>query len=164
MRKGVDYGKFIESHIRNTDNVLISQSVCNNQFRGLFVNHKIYSGSATMWGNSSPVDDFREFVEQFWNNGFNIYSLAVDDHFGFGVFCVSGYGSGQLILQDSSSELISLSQGIRDAWKNDYMITAVGAKDSTFYVVMMWGVEELEGKYQMWFTRSSWNETEVEMD
>ena len=90
----VDYTDFISSHIFNSQDILISQSMHNGLFSGIFSSSKLYNPRpATTWGIRIIYDDFLVFADKQWKcvNGKSkgIYSLACDEKFGFGVFFIS---------------------------------------------------------------------------
>ena len=109
---------------------------------------------ATSWGIGRNYDAFLEFVNEEWKcvNGKSkgIYSLACDEKFGFGVFFMEGYGTKQVIIESTDD--------IEQQWDNGLKITSCAALDSTFYI-MTEDTKEYHGKQQMWFTRSTWEET-----
>ena len=90
----VDYTDFISCHVFNSENILISQSIHDGAFSGIFASSKLYNPRpATTWGIRIIYDDFLVFADKQWKcvNGKSkgIYSLACDEKFGFGVFFIS---------------------------------------------------------------------------
>lgn len=149
----VEYTDFVSSHLFNSENILISQSMCNGTFSGCFAPYKMYSPTpALSWGFRNNYDSFLEFVKEKWKwiNGKSkmIYSLACDENKGFGVFLMENYGTRQCIITNTSE--------IKRKWDDDLRITACTARGSTFYIVMTKDTKEYKGKSQSWFTRNTW--------
>ena len=102
----VDYSDFIISHIFSSQDILISQSVQNGFFSGIFASSELYNPRpTTSWGIRSNYDQFLVHTNEEckWVNGKSkgIYSLACDEQFGFGVFFMEGYGTDQFILRNT---------------------------------------------------------------
>ena len=156
----VDYTDFISSHIFNSQDILISQSVQNGFFSGIFASSELYNPRpATSWGIRSNYDQFLVFTNEKWKwvNGKSkgIYSLACDEQSGFGVFFMEGYGTDQVILRNTDD--------IKEKWDEGFKITSCSALNSTFYIIMTKDTKEYYEKPQMWFTRSTWKETNDEI-
>ena len=156
----VDYTDFISSHVLNSQDILISQSMHDGFFSGIFASSKLYNPRpATSWGITRNYDSFLEFADEEWKrvNGRskNIYSLACDEKFGFGAFFMDGYGTKQVIIESTDD--------IQKQGKDGLKITSCAALDSTFYIVMTKDTKEYDGKGQKWFTRSTWSETRDEI-
>ena len=156
----VDYTDFISSHIFNSQNILISQSMHDGFFSGIFAISKLYNPRpVTSWGIKRNYDAFLEFVNEEWKwvdgKSKGIYSLACDEKFGFGVFFMEGYGTTQVIIESTDD--------IEKQWDDGLEITSCAALDSTFYIIMTEDTKEYHGKQQMWFTRSTWRETRDEI-
>ena len=156
----VDYTDFISSHIFNTQDILISQSMHNGFFSGIFSSSKLYSPRpATTWGIRRNYDEFLVFANKECKcvNGKSkgIYSLACDEKFGFGAFFMEDYCTEQVILKSTA--------GITKQWGDGLKITSCAALDSTFYIVMAKGTKEYHGKQQMWFTRGTWKKANDEI-
>ena len=151
----VDYTDFISSHVFNTQNILISQSVHNGLFSGIFASSKLYNPRpATSWGIRRNYDEFLVFAKEEWKSK-EIYSLACDEKFGFGAFFMNGYGTKQVIIESTGD--------IEKQWDDGLKITSCAALDSTFYIIMTEDTKEYHGKQQIWFTRSTWKETNDEI-
>ena len=151
----VDYTDFISSHVFNTQNILISQSVHNGLFSGIFASSKLYNPRpATSWGIRRNYDEFLVFAKEEWTSK-EIYSLACDEKFGFGAFFMNGYGTKQVIIESTGD--------IEKQWDDGLKITSCAALDSTFYIIMTEDTKEYHGKQQIWFTRSTWKETNDEI-
>ncbi|KAJ7369522.1 hypothetical protein OS493_038348 [Desmophyllum pertusum] len=149
----VEYTDFINSHIRNSQNILISQSMCYGTFGGCFAPSKRYSPRPSLtWGIRKNYDDFLEFVNE---QSQNIYSLACDENLGFGVFFMKNYGTGQAIIRNTSD--------IKKKWDEGFKITACAARGSTFYVIMTKDAEEYKDKAEKWFTCSTWAAAKIEI-
>ena len=146
----VDYTDFIRSHIHfNSQDILISQSVQNGFFSGIFASSELYNPRpTTSWGIRSNYDQFLVHTNEEckWVNGKSkgIYSLACDEQFGFGVFFMEGYGTDQFILRNTDD--------IKEKWDEGFEITSCSALNSTFYIIMTKDTKEYHGKQQIWFT------------
>ena len=158
----VDYSDFISSHIFNSQDILISQSMHDGFFSGIFASSKLYNPRpATSWGIRRNYKEFSEFTKKEYKlvSGIKsrrrIYSLACDEKFGFGVFFMEGYGTKQFIIRNTD--------GIQNKVDDDLRITSCAALDSKFYIVMTKDTKEYHGKQQKWFTRSTWKETNDEI-
>ena len=154
----VYYNNFIKSHIRNSQNILICQSMCHGTFGGCFSPSKRYFPRPVVsWGILENYDDFLKFVKEKGKNGKcqNIYSLVCDDNLGFGVFFMKKYGTNQTIITSTFNIQKKLDEGFK--------ITACAARGSTFYVIMTKDTEEYKGKAQTWFTRSTWDKADNEI-
>ena len=157
----VDYTDFISSHIFNSQNILISQSIHNGYFSGIFASSKLYNPRrATTWGIRRNCEAFLVVVNKQYRvvNGKSpmpIYSLACDEKFGFGVFFMEGYGTKQVIIKGTD--------GIKKQWDDGLKITSCAALDSTFYIIMTKNTKEYHGKGQRWLTRSTWKEANDEI-
>ncbi len=144
----VSYTHFVSSFIKNSENILVSQSMCNGYFCGCFAPLKMYyPAPARTWGIRKNYDDFSEFVDEQWKST-DIYSLACDENFGFGVFFMANYGTSQTIVTNTSD--------IEEEWNEGFKITAYAARGSTFYIIMTKDTEEYKHKAQAWFTRNTW--------
>ena len=156
----VDYTDFISSHIFNSENILISQNMHNGFFSGIFASSKLYNPRPSItWGIRRNYVEFLVFAKEEAKcvNGKSksIYSLACDEQFGYGVFFMEGYGSEQFILK-STDDILKL-------WNDGLQITSCAALNSSFYIIMTKHTREYHGKLQMWFTRSTWQETNNEI-
>ena len=156
----VDYTDFISSHIFNSQNILISQSIHDGTFSGIFASSKLYNPRpSTAWGIERNYDAFLAFANTECKgvNGRSnrIYSLACDEKVGFGVFFMAGYGTKQVIVKSTD--------GIKKQWDDGFSITSCAALYSTFYIIMTKDTKEYHEKQQMWFTRSTWKETNDEI-
>ena len=151
----VEYTDFINSHIRNSQQIVITQTMHNGRFSGCFATSTLYSPrpSCCWWIRS----DYDRFVEEFRNEkSYLIYSLACDEKFGFGVFLMANFGTAQTILTGTSD--------IKKKSDEGFFITACAARGSSFYIIMTKGTMEYTGKAQEWFTRSTWKEIASEID
>ena len=68
---------------------------------------------------------------------------------------MEGYGTKQVIIESADD--------IEKKWNNGLKITSCAALDSTFYIIMTEDTKEYHGKQQKWFTRSTWEETNDEI-
>ena len=153
----VDYTDFIQGHITNIDNLVISQSMHDGKFSAIFASSKLYSPRpAHKWGIRRSYDSFVEFVEEEWKwvNGKSkvIYSLSCDEKFGFGVYLMENYGTNQTILSGTANIEKNLDEGLQ--------ITACAARKSTFYIIMTKDRKEYQGKGQKWFVREKWKQVD----
>ena len=152
----VRYTDLITSHVRNTPNILICQSMHDGYFYGCFATSKRYIPRPTVsWGRRENRDAFFEFVEeqaQEKDGKRHIYSLACDEKLGFGAFFIEKYGTKQLIISKTSR--------IKERWDEGFKITACAAQGSEIYAVMTKNTKEYEGKNQRWFTRKAWDDVE----
>ena len=151
----VSYTDFISSHVFNSQNILISQSMNNGFFSGIFASSELYNPRpAARWGIRRNYDEFLVFAKGVWKSK-KIYSLACDEKFGFGAFFMKGYGTKQFIVKSTDN--------IKKHWNDGLKITSCAALDSRFYIVMTKDIKEYRGKGQKWFTCSTWKSTNVEI-
>ena len=149
------YTHFISSHVFNSQNILISQSMHNGFFSGIFARSRLYSPRpATSWRIRRNYNEFLVSANEEWESK-EIYSLACDEKFGFGAFFMEGYGTKQSILERMDN--------VKKHWNDGYKITSCAALDSRFYIVMTKDTKEYHGKGQKWFTRSTWSATNSEI-
>ena len=153
--KKVEYIDFISSHVKNCDNMLISQSLYKKKFTGIFGPHKRYKSKAASWGKKSTYDNLVEYVKQEWKSDKNIFSLEADETGSFYVYLVEGYGDDQSIVKELSK--------VKKNWDDGKMITSCTSKGSTYYIVMTDNVNGYHGKGQSYFSRSSWSDIESEI-
>ena len=146
----VDYCEFIESNLFNSECILVSQSICDGFFSGIFANSKPYSPrTALVCEIRGNYDDFLHFVSEQWSKSrLNIYSLACDENFGFGTIFMKGYGTRQVLLPGIEK--------VKKYWDDGLMITACAAQGSIFYVIMTKNAKEYHEKGQRFFIRDSW--------
>jgi len=150
----VSYTEFVGSHLANSENIVISQSFHKGRFSVIFALLKRYIPRPVVsWESRSDYDSFMELVNKNRNlesgKSKQIYSLACDENSGFGVLFMTGYGSEQTILTNTSD--------IEEKEKNGFKITSCAARGPTFYIIMTKGTREYKGK-QAWFTSNSWDE------
>ena len=149
----IKYTHFIASNIRNSENVVISQSFYDEHFSGIFAPSKRYSPRpAVSWAQRPDYHSFLELVKENWTlkNGKSkqIYSLACDEKLGFGVFFMENYGTAQTIVTNTYD--------VENKFIEGFHITACAARGSTFYIVMTKGTKEYKGQPQAWLTTSTW--------
>lgn len=145
----VEYVDFISSHVKNCDNMLISQSLYDKKFTGIFGPHKRYNKKASSWGEKSSYENLIEYIKKQWKEEKNIFSLVADEETGsFYVYLVEGYGNGQTIVRQLSN--------VKEKWDDGQRITSCTSKGSTYYMVMTDNVNGYHGKGQNYFSRSSW--------
>ena len=155
-----DYADFISSHIFNSQRILISQSMHDGTFSGIFASSKLYNPRpATAWGIRRNYDEFlaSAIAECEGVNGRSkrIYSLACDEKVGFGVFFMAGYGTKQVMIESTDD--------IKKQWDDGLSITSCAALHSTFYIIMTKDIKEYHGKQQKWFTCRTWKATNDEI-
>ena len=166
----VNYMGFIGSHIKNRSHILISQSLCQNYFSGIFATHKKLSGRQMSWWTSNDYDALFKYIKQRWERGLYVHSLVADDTTGmFGVFLIEGYGKNQWIIPFNpinepwfDNDITHLLRTCRDG-KNDQhgkTITSCTSKDSTYYIVMADNVIGYESEHQVFFTSRRWSGVE----
>ena len=132
--------------------------MCHGTFGGCFSPSKRYIPRPVVsYGTLEKYDDFLKFVKEKGGNGKcqHIYSLACDDNLGFGVFFMKKYGTDQTIITNTSDIEKKLDEG--------FNITACAARGLIFLVIMIKGTEEYKGKAQTWFTRSTWDKANNEI-
>ena len=156
----VNYTDFIGSHMFNSENILISQSMVKGFFSGIFASSKLYNPRPPIaWGIRKNYDEFLVFVKEQWKlvncKSKCIYSLACDECFGYGVFFMEDYGSEQTILNSTGD--------IKKQWDDGLRITSCATLNSSFYIIMTKHTKEYHGKLQLCFTASTWKETNDEI-
>ena len=150
------YEDFITGLIKNTQKVLISQSLFNGHFSGCFATSTLYSPRpAQTWALRSDYESLVQLARETWNKGQMIYSFACDENRGFGLFFMEKFGTDQCILRGTS--------GIEEKWNEGFKITACAARESTIYVIMTKNTREYKGKSQKWFTGNTWNDVKEEI-
>ena len=152
----VRYVDFVSSHLLNSDNMLISQSLNKARFTGVFGPHKRYKNKSSSWGQRSTYGDLIQYIKTQWKEGKNIVSLVVDDETeSYYVYMVAGYGYGQTIVKALSS--------VKKEWDDGKMITSCNSHGSIYYIVMTDKVDGYHGKGQTYFSRSSWSDIDSEI-
>ena len=156
----VDYTDFISGHVFNSQNILISQSIDDGLFSGIFAPSKLYNPRPSIsWGIRRNYDAFLKLVveksKRVNDRSKRIYSLACDENFGFGAFFMDGYGTTQVIINNTADIQKERADGLE--------ITSCAALDSTFYIIMTKDTKEYRGKQQTWFTRRTWKEANDEI-
>ena len=147
----VDYSEFIGSYVFNTEYILVSQSMCDGFFSGIFANSNLYSTKPSLaWGIIGNYDeDFLLFVNEQWKNSRNIYSLTCDKKFGFGAIFMAGFGTKQVLLKGTEDIKKNWNEGLR-------ITTCAAGRGSKFYVIMTKDTQEYHGKGQLCFISDSW--------
>lgn len=149
------YTDLITGFVKNTQKILLSQNLHDGRLSGCLGTSDLYSPTpARAWGLPSDYDSFVQFVQEMWNKGYNIYSLACDQRQGFGVFFMRDFGTNQYIF--ASTSIIRKKE-------EDLKITACTARGSTFYVVMTKDTKEYNGKAQSWFTSNTWSDVQIQI-
>jgi len=146
----VRYADFINSYVKNSERILISQSMHNGYFCGCFDTSKLYNPrpAVTPWITTSH-ESFLEFHKKQQAKSSRLYSLACDEEFGYGGFFMKNFGTHQEIVTDTPL--------IKEKFDDGFRITACAARGSTFYVIMTKDTKEYRAKGQKWFTRSTWS-------
>ena len=95
----ISYTDFLNGHLTNTKNILISQNLCNRKFSCIFAPTKLHvSTPATSWVMKSSYEDIQNERCEKKEKNQNIHSLACDEVLGFGCYFMSGYGDSQSII------------------------------------------------------------------
>ena len=157
----VGYVNFITSHIKNSQRIVITQSLHNGRFSGCFATSKLYSPRPSIAWSIVPDDDaFLEYVKKKGKRAkeksYMIYSLACDEELGFGVVLMQKFGAAQTILTGTSDIKKKSDEGFR--------ITACAAMGSSFFIIMTKGTKEYTGKVQEWFAHGTWKEIASGLD
>ena len=154
----VRYVDFVSSHVKNSDNMLISQSIHESKFCGIFGTHKRYKtkSTSTSWGKKSSYPDMIEYIRTQWKDDKYVFSLVADEETGsFYVYLVEGFGYDQSIVKELSD--------IKEKWDDGKMITSCTSNRSTYYIVMTDKVSGYHDAGQSYFTRKSWSDVSSEI-
>ena len=149
----VDCTAFMNSHLSNSQNILICQDFYNGRFSGCFASSRKYSPRPIVsWEIQRNFDSFFESVKKHDNgkSSEQIYSLACDENLGFSAFFMAKYGTAQ--------EIITNVSDIKKKGEDGFEITSIAARGSTVYIVMTEGTKEYRGKRQILFFVKSWKE------
>ena len=156
----VKYKDLIGSYIRNSENIVISQSFHTGHLSVIFAPLKRYSPRpAVSWEIRPDCESFLQLIEENWNevnNSKQIYSLAFDDNVGFAVFFLENYGTAQTF----PTNLTDLETKLEDGFK----ITACAAWRSGITAIVTKGTDEYTGKRQKWFTSETFSDTSTKID
>lgn len=148
----IDYSEFISSYVFNSECILVSQSMCDGFFSGIFANSKLYSPKPLLTLARRITGDYEEdvrlFLDEHRKESKNVYSLAWDEKFGFGAIFMEGYGTEQVLLTSVKK--------VKKNWDDGLMITACTARGMKFYIIMTKDTEEYRGKNQRYITSDSW--------
>ena len=137
--------------MKNTDNLMMSQSISNRKLSTIIAigcGKRLSRG----WGQQDNLSSLFKFIDVEKSHGRHLLSVAVADDFGFGMFTLGGYGTDQII--SNNVDDIDL------LWKKDFQITAVWAWGLDFYFAMTKGAKEYAGKFQTYYISSSWTSLE----
>ena len=155
----VKYKDLIGSYIRNSENIVISQSFHKGHLSVIFAPLKRYSPRpAVSWEIRPDCQSFLKLIEENRNevnNSKQIYSLAFDDNVGFAVFFLENYGTAQTIVENRTD----LETKLKDGFK----ITACVALRSRFSVIVTKGTVEYTGKRQKWFISKTFSDTSTKI-
>ena len=106
------------------------------------------------WVNTDDHNDFMEYIEDQRSKGRHVFSIACDDHFGFGLLTMDDFGTTQGVAWDSDMSTV------QEWFDAGYHITACGARNSQFYYIMTRGAMGYDGKKQTCTLKDSWGEAE----
>ncbi|XP_068670212.1 uncharacterized protein [Montipora foliosa] len=148
------YTDLIAGFVKNTRKILLWQNFHDGCLSGCLGTSALYSSTPyRTWGIRPDYDSFVQFVQEKWNKGCNVYSLACDVQLGFGVFFMKDFGTDQFILAGTS--IVQKNE--------DFKITACATRDSIFYVVMTKDTKEFNGKAQSWFTSNTCSDVQIQI-
>ena len=141
MTSLIKYEDFIGSYIRNSENIVISQSFHEGYFSGIFAPSKRYSPRlAVSWeiqpDSQSLVEENRNEI----NNSKQIYSLAFDNNVGFAVFFLENYAIAQAFAKNPTD--------LKTKLKDGFKIIACAAWRTGISVIVTKGTDEYTGKLQ----------------
>ena len=172
----VGYYDFIRSHIKNSNHILISQSLRQNSLCGIFASHKELSydpmgyGRRKNWWRVENYDELCEMIRHDNQRGLHVYSLVANDTTGmFGAFSLEGYGSGQKISHFDPSDVpgfrtvdtvVNLLSVCRQDLGNGE-VTSITSKGSTYYIVMTSNALDYHGRGQTYFTCRNWSDVDL---
>ena len=169
----VEYMDFIGSHVENTNYILVSQSLCQNYFSGIFAsqNQGPRRSTSISWWKTSNCDALFNYIQQKGEQGEYVYSLVADDTTGiFGVFLIEGYGIGQSLITYNPSKDTCFDNiaDILQKWQvvqhyKGRAVTCCTSKASTYYIVMTDNVIGYHGERQVYFTYRDWSDVEIEI-
>ncbi len=151
------YDKILSSHMKGSNNILISQTMGEGEyFSGIFAPHKDFTPRPrTQFWMIETHEGLIEYIKKLWDEGLSVYSLAA---WGgkFGVFSVKRkfFGTGQAYIPGSKDT----GDHIKKYWDEGHRITSCCADGDLFCVIMTKGVEGFEGKGQTWFVQSNWTD------
>ena len=143
----------------------------------IFGTHRQYNPRPkSVWRRMEQERDFLKYVAELKPSRMNIFSLALDDDLGFGVFAMQEFGTEQYVTWTSYTDDRSTAQVSRstpvgcgnlaevERWlEAGFRITACGARHDTFYYVMTAGAKGFEGMRQRCILRATWAEVEAEL-
>lgn len=156
----VKYKDLIGSYIRDSENIVVSQSFHKGCFSGIFAPSTRYSPRPTVsWEIRPNCQSFLQLVKENrneTNNSKQIYSLAFDDNVGFAVFFLENYGTAQTFAENPRD----LETKLKDGFK----ITACAAWRTGISVIMTKGTDEYSRKPQEWFTYETFSDTSTKID
>jgi len=148
------YGDLLSSELKNSDQLLISQSICSGRISAIFGEDLRYDRRRVGlgWVNTDDHSGFMEYIEDQGSKGRHVFSIACDDDFGFGVLIMDEFGTTQGVAWDSDMSKV------QEWFDAGYHITACGARNSRFYYIMTLAATGYEGKRQTCATKDSWDE------
>ena len=150
------YVDLLGSEMKNTKQLLISQSIENGKISAIFAEDSRYKPRpALSWVNRDDHDGFLRYIEdERRSKGKHVFSMACDDYFGFGVFTMKDFGTDQDITWDPDMSTV------QQWYDKRYRITACGARNSTFYYIMTRGAKGYDKKNQICKIKDSWQEAD----
>ena len=150
------YTDLLSSELRNTDNLVISQSISNRQLTAIFAPDASFKPRPGLcWGTKSSLNDLLNFLQAEKSKGRHVFSIASDNDFGFGVCTMEGYGTNQIIFTDYLSVL-----KFQKTTDRDFAISAVASRGFQFCFIMTEGVKMYTGKKQLFYIKPSWTMVE----
>ena len=151
----INYLEFVGSQVANTQDVLISQTICRDYFSAIFAPNKLYKDIVIpkpSWALKKTHDEFVKFVAEMKTElGLHVVSLAVDDKLGFGVFChteSSGLSVSQEIVWSDADDEAALKELIG----RGFSVTACGAQGARVYYVLTKGATWFQDRKQERFS------------
>lgn len=146
------YTDLLSSELKNTDNLVISQSISDGQLTAIFAPDASFQPRPGLgWGTMSNLNDLMRFLQAEKLEGRHVFSLASEARFGFGVLTMEGYGTDQVFCTGFPSVVRFLKTTDRN-----FAISAVASWGSQFFFVLTEGVEMYAGKKQFITIRRGW--------
>ena len=150
----------LSSELKNTERVIISQSINNGQLTAIFAPYaNFWPRPDLAWGTVSNPDQLMAFLQAEKSEGRHVFSLASIDDSGFGFLTMEGFGIDQIFSNNYSFVVDFLKTTDRQ-----FCISAVASWGSSwgsaFCFVLTEGVHMYEGGGQGVTIENSWSETE----
>ncbi len=188
----VEYVDFIQSHLEKSENILIWQQISQGRLTCIFGPSKLHSPKpSTSWWKVTSFQTIKEWFEESWDSGKNIYSLAFDgtcsNH--YAAYLMQGYGGSRYrqslrvncedggltiyrydFFADSCVEIYAPPENVvngiylKDEHHQDKQITSCTADYSNFYMVI---TKNAPGygteRLQRYRIRTAWSEINDEI-